>query len=84
MDILKIKKLTEFAKLPTKGTPFSAGFDMYSAYSYILMPNKWISCKTDIAVEFPSGCYGRIAPKSGLALNSGISVSAGVIDPDFR
>ena len=39
---------------------------------------------TDIAMKFPSGTYGRIAPRSGLALKHGIDVGAGVIDPDYE
>ncbi len=39
---------------------------------------------TGIALAIPSGCYGRIAPRSGLAVRSSIDVGAGVIDPDYR
>jgi dUTPase len=39
---------------------------------------------TGIALAIPSGCYGRIAPRSGLAVKSSIDVGAGVIDPDYR
>ena len=40
--------------------------------------------KTDLAIKVPSGTYGRIAPRSGLALKHGIDVGAGVIDQDYR
>lgn len=39
---------------------------------------------TDIQVELPSGCYGRVAPRSGLAAKNHIDVGAGVIDEDYR
>ena len=39
---------------------------------------------TDVVVALPAGTYGRIAPRSGLALKHGIDVGAGVIDPDYR
>ena len=39
---------------------------------------------TDIQIAIPDGCYGRIAPRSGLAVNYFIDVGAGVIDGDFR
>ena len=39
---------------------------------------------TGIAMAIPVGCYGRIAPRSGLAVKSSIDVGAGVIDPDYR
>jgi dUTP pyrophosphatase len=40
--------------------------------------------KTDLQISVPKGCYGRIAPRSGLALNFFIDIGAGVIDADFR
>ena len=40
--------------------------------------------QTDIAVELPAGCYGRVAPRSGLALKFGIDLGGGVVDPDYR
>lgn len=39
---------------------------------------------TDIQIELPSGCYGRVAPRSGLAAKNFINVGAGVIDEDYR
>ena len=35
-------------------------------------------------MEIPAGCYGRVAPRSGLALRFGIDVGAGVVDGDYR
>lgn len=40
--------------------------------------------KTGIAVKIPANCYGRIAPRSGLAISKGIIIMAGVIDADYR
>lgn len=40
--------------------------------------------KTDIQIELPEGCYGRIAPRSGLAAKNFIDVGAGVVDEDYR
>jgi dUTP pyrophosphatase len=39
---------------------------------------------TDLAIQLPPGCYGRIAPRSGLALQHNIDVGGGVIDEDYR
>ena len=39
---------------------------------------------TDLQIQLPVGCYGRIAPRSGLALNHHIDIGGGVIDRDFR
>jgi dUTP pyrophosphatase len=40
--------------------------------------------ETDLAIQLPPGCYGRIAPRSGLALHRQIDVGRGVVDEDYR
>ena len=40
--------------------------------------------QTGLAISLPPGCYGRIAPRSGLAIKKFIDVGAGVIDSDYR
>lgn len=77
-------KLTENGYPPERATTFSAGYDLKSAYDYVVQKKGKILIKTDIAIQLPTGCYGRIASRSGLALNSSICVQAGVIDPDYR
>jgi len=81
---LKFKKLTENAFKPVKGSKFAAGFDLQSAYDMVIPGGKHALVKTDIAVQVPEGCYGRIAPRSGLALKKFIDVGAGVVDRDYR
>jgi dUTP pyrophosphatase len=49
----------------------------------IVLPGHRKLISTGIAVRVPEGTYGRIAPRSGLALKSGIHVGAGVIDADY-
>ena len=39
---------------------------------------------TDLQIQVPDGCYGRIAPRSGLAVKNNIDIGAGVVDQDFR
>ena len=46
--------------------------------------NIWLTRLGTIPVEVPPGCYGRIAPRSGLAVRAGVDVGGGVIDQDFR
>lgn len=41
-------------------------------------------CKTDLQISIPEGCYGRVAPRSGLAAKNFIDVGAGVVDADYR
>jgi dUTP pyrophosphatase len=81
---LKVKKLTDLATLPVKGTPHSAGYDLSSAYNYNITAGGKALIKTDIAIALPEGCYGRIAPRSSLAWKNHIDVGAGVIDADYR
>lgn len=55
-----------------------------SAYDYVVPARGKLLVKTDIQIEVPTGCYGRVAPRSGLALKNSIDVGAGVIDEDYR
>lgn len=80
---IQIKKLSENAKIPTRGSPLAAGYDLYSTEEYVLMPLERHLFKTDIAIKVPAGHYGRIAPRSGLSLKNGITVLGGVIDADY-
>lgn len=50
----------------------------------VIPANSRCLVKTGIAVAVPEGCYGRVAPRSGLALKKGIDIGAGVIDEDYR
>ncbi len=78
-----VKKLSQFGQVPTKGSPNSAGFDLYSAHDVIIPAIGKELVFTDISMEFPVGYYGRIAPRSGLAKKHFLDIGAGVIDPDY-
>jgi dUTP pyrophosphatase len=60
----------------------AAGLDLKSAYITIPAFEKGL-VESDLAILVPPGCYGRIAPRSGLAHHH-ISVGGGVIDADYR
>lgn len=81
---LRFKKLDAKAVLPTRGSPAAAGLDLYSIEAVSLHPNQRALVRTGLAVAIPEGCYGRIAPRSGLATKNGLDVLAGVIDADYR
>jgi len=81
---LQIKKLNDLATIPTKGSPKSAGYDLYSIERYTLKPLERKLFKTGLSMAIPYGMYGRIAPRSGLAFKNGLDVLAGVIDEDYR
>ncbi|XP_036400010.1 deoxyuridine 5'-triphosphate nucleotidohydrolase, mitochondrial isoform X2 [Megalops cyprinoides] len=82
--VLKFAKLSENATVPTKGSSKAAGYDLYSAYDYSIAPMDKMIVKTDIQIAVPAGCYGRVAPRSGLAAKNFIDVGAGVVDEDYR
>lgn len=84
MSTLLAKKLSEFATYPTRGSKTAAGLDLYAAYDYVVKSRGKEMIKTDISVALPIGCYGRVAPRSGLAWKHSIDVGAGVIDEDYR
>ena len=84
-EVIFFKKLTENAFAPSRATVSSAGLDLYSAYDQVIEPGGRCLCSTDIQIMLPAkNCYGRIAPRSGMALHDGIIVGAGVIDSDYR
>ncbi|XP_023945441.2 deoxyuridine 5'-triphosphate nucleotidohydrolase [Bicyclus anynana] len=84
LPLLKFTRLSENAYPPVKGSEKAAGFDLKSAYDYTVAARGKELVKTDLQIELPSGCYGRVAPRSGLAVKNFIDVGAGVIDEDYR
>lgn len=81
---LEIKKLHKESMLPTRGSKEAAGYDLYSNEEVIIDKFSRGVVGTGIAMKIPDGFYGRIAPRSGLAVKRGIDVLAGVVDSDYR
>lgn len=83
---LKIKKLHKDAIIPKYQTKGAAGFDLHAIEGGILGAGCRTLIKTGLAVEVPEGYELQVRPRSGLALNNGISVvnSPGTVDCDFR
>jgi dUTP pyrophosphatase len=84
IETLKFKRLDERAILPTRGSESSAGLDIYSIEDLSIDPRQRVLARTGLAVAVPRGFYGRVAPRSGLAVKNGLDVLAGVIDSDYR
>jgi len=82
---LKVKKLTGSAQLPTRGTPGSAGMDIYSTEDFTLWPGDIKMIHTGVAVEIPEGYAGLLMTRSSMG-KIGVRVAAGAncIDRDFR
>jgi len=81
---LKVKKTSPDAQLPIRGSGGAAGYDLQSIESCVILPGKRAVVATGLSFELPAGVYGRIAPRSGLAVKHGIQVGAGVVDADYR
>ena len=81
---LYIKKLKNSAAIPKRATEDAAGYDLASAEETVVPAKGKTVVKTGISIAIPEGCYGRIAPRSGLAVKNFIDVGAGVIDADYR
>ena len=83
-DIVTIKRVNVNAKLPVRGTSGAAGYDLSAAQAAVVPAHGKCLVKTGLKMALPTGCYGRIAPRSGLALKKFIDIGAGVIDADYR
>jgi dUTP pyrophosphatase len=81
---IKVKRLRDGARLPAHATDWSAGADLYCAEAFTLQPGERKLVPAGLAIEIPPGCYGRVAPRSGLAVRHGIDTLAGIIDSDYR
>ena len=85
---LRIKKLRDNAQMPTYGSEFAAGADMYAAIdeAVTIEPNETKLIPTGLAFEIPEGYAGFVYARSGLASKKGLAPAnkVGVIDADYR
>ena len=72
--------------LPARATPHSAGYDVRAAADVELAPGQIVLVPTGLVMELPEGIECQVRPRSGLALEHGITLpnSPGTIDPDYR
>ncbi len=86
-NTIKFKKLSENAVIPSYGTEYSAGADLYSSMEDVTInPNETVFIHTDISIEIPVGLVGLIYARSGMACKKGVAPAnkVGVIDSDYR
>jgi len=76
-------KLSEKARVPTKGSRFAAGHDMYDLIEGLVPAKGPTMVEIGIALGLPEGTYGRLAASSSMASKMEIAVSGGVIDADY-
>lgn len=88
MEPINVKKLDERAILPTYGSEYSAGADLYACLdeAVTIQPGEAVLIHTGLAMEIPEGYAGLIYARSGLATKKGLAPSnkVGVVDPDYR
>lgn len=79
-------QFSDSAQQPKRGTPDSAGYDLYAdnEHPILLEAGETNLIPTNVGCILPKGTYGRIAPRSGLAYRNGIDILGGVIDADYR
>jgi len=80
---IRVQRLSEDSRIPTKGSKLAAGHDLYSSEDIHIPANNRELVKIGLAIAVPEGTNGCIAPRSGLP-TKGILVDAGVIDADYR
>lgn len=91
MKIINIKKTDENAKIPTYGSVYAAGADLYAVIhneenKVEILPGETAFIDTGIVMEIPNGYVGLIYARSGLACKQGLAPAnkVGVIDSDYR
>jgi dUTP pyrophosphatase len=86
--LVPIKKLSDSAIIPTRGSKYAAGYDFYADIkeSVQINPGDTFKVSSGIAIAIPEGCFGGIYPRSGLATKQGLAPAnkVGVIDSDYR
>jgi dUTP pyrophosphatase len=85
---IKVKKLKDNAKIPTRGSKYAAGYDLYACIDeeVTIAPHKTEKIGTGLSVAVPEGYFGAIFARSGLAAKEGIRPAncVGVADSDYR
>lgn len=88
MPVIAVKKLDERAVLPTYGSEYSAGADLYALADeeIVFQPGETKLIHTGLAMEIPEGYAGLIYARSGLASKRGLAPAnkVGVVDADYR
>jgi dUTP pyrophosphatase len=88
MTTINVKRLNNKAKLPTHGSQFSAGYDLYANVpeTVEIKPHETVKIGTGLCIEVPKGYFGGIVARSGLATTFGLAPAnkLGIADSDYR
>lgn len=85
---IKIKKLNNLAKMPSRGSSNAAGYDLYAAIEnpIHILPHSTVKIGTGLSFELPEGTFAAIFARSGIATKQGLRPAncVGVCDSDYR
>ena len=81
--MIKVKKMTETATIPTRGSEQAAGLDLYAHGNFVVKAGTHAIIPTGVALAIPDGYCGQVWPRSGVSVRYGVDVLAGVIDSDY-
>lgn len=83
---VRVKKMRENAVLPSYGSDYAAGADLYACNAVTVEPGATEFVQTGLALEVPAGYAGLVYARSGLACKKGLAPAnkVGVIDADYR
>ena len=88
MNPVRVKRVLEGAKLPTYGSAWAAGADLYACLeeAVTIQPGETVFIPTGIALEVPQGCAGLSYARSSMGAKRGLAPAnkVGVIDSDYR
>ncbi len=83
---MEIKLINKNAIIPTYGSEYAAGLDLYSCENAVISPGETVMVHTGICVAIPEGYFGGVYARSGIAAKRGLRPAncVGVIDSDYR
>lgn len=88
-DYMEIKRIHEDAILPTYGSDYAAGMDLYAytnGETIAINPGQTVKIGSGVAIHIPLGYFGALAARSGLSIKEGLRPAncLGVVDCDYR
>ena len=85
---VRFKRVSEFARIPTRGSEKAAGYDLYAALEepVTIAPHETVKIDTGLQFEIPDGYFAAIYARSGIAAKEGLRPAncTGVCDSDYR
>ncbi len=83
---LKVQRIEADAKMPCYAHPGDSGMDLFSAEDAVLQPGERKLVRAGIKISLPNGFEAQVRPKSGIAINNGVTVlnTPGTIDSCYR